>query len=263
MRKIVDDHTVEVIVDIATQSEKPDYPDVGDRIELVRGQTLEPYAPNEIAGVEVCPDGGLRLQLRQPIPEGLAETDLIANLTRAASLTIRNCSVRNNRARAFLVQTRDVEIENCTFDHCTGTAIHLNCSIYWYESLSVNRVSVRNNRFVECGFGAGTIGGAEAMVVSVESPGAVVGVHRDIRFTGNVIHGRNGMALRIESAQGVRVEGNEFISSSPIALIDDSREVVFRNNRFDVVQAQFVIGKGCCEKSIELRDEACEIKQMR
>jgi len=259
LRKIVNEHTVEAFVDITAQSEIADFPDAGDRIEFVRIRTLEPYAPNEIADIQFCPDGALRLRFRQPIPDDVAEYDMLANLTRAAALAIHNCTVSNNRARAFLVQTRDVEIENCTFDHCTGTAIHVNCSIHWYESLTVDRVSIRNNRFLKCGFGAGTIGGAEAMIVSVEAPEPVIGAHRHIQFTENVVHGCGGLALRIESAKDVLVEGNEFSSCSTVALIDHSYNVVMQNNRFDEEAARIIVGEGCMDKSIILRDAACEI----
>ncbi|OUS76003.1 hypothetical protein B1748_14415 [Paenibacillus sp. MY03] len=261
VKKIVDDHTVEVFVDITPQSEKLDFPDVGDHLEIVRSQTLEPYSTNEVAGIQLCPDGTLILQMSRPIPKDLAESDLIANLSRTASLSVKNCTVRNNRARAFLVQTRDVEIENCTFDHCTGTAIHVNCSIYWYESLNVDRVSIKNNQFLECAYGAGTIGKAEAMVVSVEAPEPVVGAHSHIQFIGNVIHGRNGLALRIESAKEVCIEENEFYSTSSIALFDHSYNVVMQNNRFDRDNTQIFVGAGCLEKTIILRDETCKIKK--
>ncbi|MFD0960817.1 right-handed parallel beta-helix repeat-containing protein [Paenibacillus chungangensis] len=255
VRTLIDDYTIEAFVDIEPQSEMPEYPDAGDAIEFVRGDTLEPYATHVLEAVERKSNGVVLFKFRQPIPPGMNMTDLMANATRVAALTMTDCTVRNNRARAILVQTRNVRIENCLFDHCTGTAIHLNCSIHWYESLTVRQVVIRNNKFLECGGGCGTIGGAGVMTVSAEGAESVLVVHRDIQFRNNIVYGRGGLGLRIQSAEHMIVADNQFNGCSPIAELDHSRHIRFRGNRYDRNRAGIVIGEGCVDKTIELGKE--------
>lgn len=262
MKRRIDDYTVEAYIDIAPQSEKPEFPDAGDRVEWVRFDTLAPYADNEIDCADVGADAVLRLKFKRPLPESFMESDLLSNATRAASLSVANCTVRNNRARAILVQTRNAEIVNCTFDHCTGTALHLNCSIHWYESMAVSGVSIRNNTFIGCGFGSGTIGGASAMTVGTECAKSEAGVHRGIRFTDNVVEGRHGIGLRIDNAEDVLIERNRINACFPFAFVNDSRQVRIQSNQYDDDFPQILVGRGSDENAVILGDACCRIETM-
>ncbi|MDQ6420554.1 right-handed parallel beta-helix repeat-containing protein [Paenibacillus sp. LHD-117] len=260
VRKI-DEYTVEAEanVEIHAQSEKTDYPDIGDRIEWVSRGTMEPFAEGEVVDVRMKEGGILQIRFRNPVPDFLMASGLMANATRSASLSIANCTVRNNRARAFLVQTRNVRIENCTLDHCTGTAIHVTCSIHWYESLTVSDVTIRNNVFRGCGFGAGTIGGAGVMVISAECDTPTAYVQRNIRFEDNVVYGRQGLGISIQSAEGVTIEKNRFMDCHPIAVIDRANEVAFENNEYGSGGGVIVVGREIAEGAITLGDEHCRI----
>ncbi|BBI31508.1 right-handed parallel beta-helix repeat-containing protein [Cohnella abietis] len=201
------------------QSEYPEIPAVGDVIEFTRRTTLKPYKTLTVSGVEVFPSGEIVLSFNKDLPEGLEVWDLLANVSRMASLRFRNSIVRNNRARAILVQTRDVIISDNTFDHCTGTAIHVNCAEGWKESVCTDNVTVTRNQFLSCGLGAGAYKQASALVLMTESESSEGGVHRNFTFTDNFIYGNGVTGIDLSSLSGGLVRGNRFKAVSEAVRI--------------------------------------------
>jgi hypothetical protein len=225
VRSCQDDRTVVCGVDADIQSEYPEIPEAGEVIELTKRETLKPYATLSIDRVEVRPSGDMEIRFKEPLPEGFHEKDLLANVSRIASLRFRNSLVRNNRARAILVQTRNVEISDNTFDHCTGTAIHVNCADGWKESISTDNVRVTRNVFYGCGLGAGTYRQTSALVVMTESEGAEMGVHRSFSFADNHVYGNGARGISIDAVSGAEVRGNRFSGvTEPIHVYTDRCE---------------------------------------
>ena len=77
----------------------------------------------------------------------------LIDVTRMPRLEFVNCKVESHLARAVLVKTRNVLIENNTFYGGTGTAIHIGAEGDWKEGAGSQNVIVRNNRITACGRG--------------------------------------------------------------------------------------------------------------
>ncbi|QJD86821.1 right-handed parallel beta-helix repeat-containing protein [Cohnella herbarum] len=197
-------------IDADIQSEYPEIPAVGDIIEVTRRSTLKPYATLTVSRVEASLSGEVALRFVEPLPEEIVPGDLLANVSRVAALRFRNSIVRNNRARAILVQTRHVEIADNTFDHCTGTAIHVNCADYWKESVATEDVTVTRNTFISCGYGAGTYRETSALALMTESESVECGVHRAFAFTDNVVYGNGRIGVSLGALSGGLLRGNRF-----------------------------------------------------
>jgi len=216
------DDTLLCGVDADIQSECPEVPVVGDAIEFTSRRDLQPYATLHVREVETDEDGGIALRFKEPLPERFSVEDLLANASRIAKLRFRDSLVRNNRARAILVQTRDAVISGNTFDHCTGTAIHVNCADGWKESISTANVTVTRNEFLSCGFGAGTYRKTSALAVMTESERTGLGTHRSFAFTDNFIRGNGAVAVRLESLDTALVRGNRFEEAGEAVSIDEA-----------------------------------------
>lgn len=222
VRERREDDTLRCRVDADIQSEYPEVPVVGDAIEFTGRRDLQSYATLHVREVETDADGGIALRFREPLPERFSPDDLLANASRIAKLRFRGSIVRNNRARAILVQTRDAEISGNTFDHCTGTAIHVNCADGWKESISTANVTVTRNEFLSCGFGAGTYRKASALAVMTESASAGLGTHRSFVFTDNQVRGNGVVAVRLESLNTALVSGNRFEEAGEAVSVDEA-----------------------------------------
>jgi len=217
----LDDRTLLCSIEADIQSEYPERPETGDRLELTDRATLQPYAEAFVAAARQHPSGQNRvlLQFVNPLPARLSADDLLANASRLAQLRFRHSVVRNNRARAILVQTRGVEISDNTFDSCTGTAIHVNCAVGWRESVCTRDVAIERNVFLDCGLHAGTYRQASALALMTESESSASGTHRGFRFADNRVRGNGLRGISLDGLTGGLVAGNVFeMTSEPIHL---------------------------------------------
>lgn len=204
----VDDHTVVASIrNNWIMSPRP-----GDRIELTDPATLLPYGVLAVAMVRVDAKAGThRLTVATTLPERLRAGDVLGNTDWAPRLRISNCTVRNNRARGFLVQTRDAIIENNTFDGCTGAGIHVTADCdYWRESISTRDVVIRNNQFVNCGYGPAMAEGVINVFAHVAGGKMAPkpGVHRHVTIENNTIRQSDTAAIFVGSTDGFTVRGN-------------------------------------------------------
>lgn len=77
----------------------------------------------------------------------------LANMSALPKVRIKNCSVKSNRARGFVIKTHDVVIENCLFDSTSAAGILAEVdNNYWFEALPANNVLIRNCTFKSCNF---------------------------------------------------------------------------------------------------------------
>ncbi|RXZ81350.1 right-handed parallel beta-helix repeat-containing protein [Paenibacillaceae bacterium] len=219
----LDERSVLCAVDADIQSEFREVPASGDRLEWTRRETLRPYATRIVEETQQLDDGTFIVRFTEPLPPELLPDDLLANTDRIAQLRFCSNVVRNNRARALLVQTRGALISGNTFDHCTGTAIHINCADYWKESISTQDVQVVGNAFIACGFGAGVYRGASALALMAECKRIVPDVHHRFAFTDNIVNGTGSSAptgISLEGLSGGRVANNHFIHIAEAVHVD-------------------------------------------
>lgn len=209
VRKRLDDRTV-----LAQHNLKMvDLPDPGDRMEMMPVATLLPYAARVVKSARIEPGEGRlhRVEFAEPLPPALAEGDVLGNATRVPRLRMQRCTVRANRARGLLCQTRDALIEDCLFQHCTGPGVLVLTEVaHFFESIGTRDVTVRNCRFEGCNFGAAR---SEAPVAALAwlKNGAHPprpGVHKDVLFEGNRISGCPGSAIFAAGVDGFTARGN-------------------------------------------------------
>jgi hypothetical protein len=209
-----------------------DYPDPGDTLELVDKSTLA-IAKKFIVKTRENNIAGLRSQvtLNEELPAEIGNYYFI-NSTRLPSVEIIGCTVTSNRARGFLIKTRNVLIEQCLIRETTGTGIHIGAEGGWHEGPTSANVTVRYNRIIRCSRGAGTIDDACGIAVSVGAPNdSVPGLHKHILIEGNMIegeHSKNGIS--ISGASDVVVRYNEITGCTiPINVKHSDNVNVYSN----------------------------------
>lgn len=153
---------------------------------------------------------------------------LLSNLTQRPSLDFTGCTTLNNLARAVLIKTDNVRIENCTFRFCTGTAIHIAAEKSWRESGLSKNVVIRNNEMLDCGYlEQGVIMNASGIAINVETDMyEKVGLQQNITIENNRIRcpeGRTG--IYIANAENVTVRQNDIINTDQEIIIAYSRGI--------------------------------------
>lgn len=136
---------------------------------------------------------------------------VLQNTAFAAAVEIKGCNVRNTRARAFVLQTENIEISDCNFYGMSLPAIQAAPDIRrWYEVGPVKNMKIHNNTFEKCGFVNDDI---PVITVQDNHDKRAVGapdVHENIEITENVFKSKSGRCIFVTSTNGVKISGNTF-----------------------------------------------------
>ncbi|HEX2949773.1 MAG TPA: right-handed parallel beta-helix repeat-containing protein [Armatimonadota bacterium] len=249
-------------------------PSAGDVIELTSGETMLPYDNAVIKHAERSGTMDVRIEFTDPLPAALQINDMLGNLSHISTVRVNHCSVRNNRARGFLIQTRDAIIEENTFQSCTGAGIHVTCdNYYWYESIGCRDVVVRHNSFIDCNRGVGMQEGAINVYAhcpnglreySTRAPFGGVGVHQRITIEENYIRGTDNAAIHVASTDGVTIRGNlidrpcenpNFAEGEGVIYLQNTNNAAIENNTLvpdNRPLKGIVVGKGCDSETFSI-----------
>ncbi len=209
-----------------------DFPDKGDTLELVSKKTLKVFDTYIVAKVDTFPrEWKTEVELDRPLPTDI-ESYYLIDVTRLPRLEFVNSYVGSHLARAVLVKTRNVLIENCTMKESTGTAIHIGAEGDWREGPGSKNVIIRNNRILRCGRGDGTNDNACAIAINVKAPDVTVsGIHKNIIIEGNLIEGENAeYGISVSGAENVNIRNNIFSGCKLPLKIRYSTGIHFENN---------------------------------
>lgn len=212
-----------------------DYPDVGDQMELVKKSTLEVVRNVRVEMVQNdIPNLSTTISIDQELPKNLEDYYLI-NSTRLPSVEIIGCTVRSNRARGFLIKTRNVLIEYNDIRNSTGTGIHIGAEGYWHEGPASENVRIRYNRILNTGTGAGTIDNTCGIAVSVQADNSnVSGLHKKILIEGNIIKGLDSEhGISVLGAKDVVIRYNQITGCKKPINIKSSNQIEIYANYID------------------------------
>ncbi|MGN1346404.1 MAG: right-handed parallel beta-helix repeat-containing protein [Eubacteriales bacterium] len=140
--------------------------------------------------------------------------DTLANAEYFAALHIDACTVRNTRARGFLVQTHDVLIENCYIYGMSLAALLFAPDIrVWWEVGPCRNVEIRGNVIEYCAhIDSGANQGALIFKACHDANSAdyPAGVHENLYIHDNRFTDIAQSAIFVSSARHVRIEDNVF-----------------------------------------------------
>lgn len=206
------------------------FADEGDVISFVDKSNLRPVGSGRIRSID-------KSDLKAYIIEtdfdlgGVADPTNIAleNISRGADVTIRNCTVRYNRARSLLLSTYgDVLVENCDFaSQMAGICVSGDAN-FWYESGRTKNIVIRNNKFTDLAIGAN---GPQAILqIDPEIPTKTRGndfhYHNSVTFTGNIVETFDSQIIYARSVGTLDISGNIFIDSKSYAPLFPGQPVI-------------------------------------
>ena len=135
----------------------------------------KPHAQYEVAALHQHSPTSYLFTFTSPIPTvALYDWAWVAD---APSLLLSNFTVANNRARGVLLETHNVTIERCLFDHTSGPALLFQPSAYWGEAEEGENVTVRESVFDGCNQG---IAQQLGVVAILPDPVQLAGVVNDV-----------------------------------------------------------------------------------
>ncbi len=234
----------------------PTPPEIGDKLELSgEDKPLLPYLTITVRSVEINEqDKTLVVGFSEKLPDRTRKGDVVGNASSCPVLRIRNCTAIRNRARGFIVKTRNVIIEDCTFQDICASAVGLEADINaWWEAIGSRDVVIRNNRFIDCKFEPEYLHGViESHTMSQTAP---AGVHQRITIENNIFLGSDGNIIKLGSADGVDIIDNIIDQPKDEAIfLYNSRNISIHGNKLTNCKVGLKIGDGCDSASIKVEN---------
>ncbi|MDI4646432.1 right-handed parallel beta-helix repeat-containing protein [Cohnella hashimotonis] len=180
----------------------------GDEIEFAGSGTLTSLGTGTVAGVERLGDRLLELTLAEPAPEAVGEGDVVENVTWTPEVLIAGNRFARIPTRGILLTTRrPAVVENNTFERTRMSAVWIEGDASsWFESGPVRDLTIRGNRFVDCGDAGCPV---VAIIPAIPEPLAERPVHQGIRILDNRFETRDAAVLEAHGTRGLAFVGNE------------------------------------------------------
>jgi hypothetical protein len=181
----------------------------GETLELVKGPALVAYARPVVERVERLNKEYTRLAFASPLPDAVAIGDALAAVDDYAALTIRGCTIRGNRARGILLNSRGPTVVEKNVFHTAGAAILFEGDArFWYEQAGVADCVIRDNVFDNCNYGVWGRALIECGAGIDPAFRATSRYNKNIRITGNTIRHFHPALLDFYSVQGLTFTNN-------------------------------------------------------
>jgi hypothetical protein len=184
----------------------------GDRLVVYDKKTL--LEKGRLSVRSFSADGTVMVN---PPEFGISTGDYLANENVFASVHVSGCTFANNRARALLLQTENVVVEDCRFRGIALPAVLVAPDmVYWNEVGPSRNVTIRNCLFEKCALHP-THGGCLGAVAFKTTHGRPEkgdfppGVHKDVRIIGNTFVDCPRGSVFLSSVSSGEVSGNTAI----------------------------------------------------
>lgn len=179
----------------------------GDEINLIREKSLTAFDSHTIVSAKMLNPRDILLTLKKEVQAELEENDLVENVTWNPNVEITNNYFARIPTRGMLITTRGkVEIENNVLEKITMSGILIaDDGSSWFESGPVRDVTIRRNRFIECGNEEHPVIyiNPENEEVNVDHP-----VHSNITIEENFIQTHHSILLFAKSTKGLNFQKN-------------------------------------------------------
>lgn len=219
--ELISPRTYRGSVGVRTHSLTLDHPDVGDEMELTAKDSLALIDTYRVSALTIAQDGrSYTATLDHDLPADAAQRCYLSDVTRLPHLIFRNCTTNNHWARSVLIKTRHALVEGCTFTGSTLVAVHIAAEGWWHEGVACADVTVRGNRFINCGItGHAEVGGVKAEMAVDYRVGTP---QRGLVIEGNTFElPEVKHAVHVSNARDVRVTGNDFgAMAEPVEIVD-------------------------------------------
>ncbi|MEZ4968550.1 MAG: right-handed parallel beta-helix repeat-containing protein [Flavobacteriaceae bacterium] len=230
--------------------------EIGDTIGYVDNETLLVYQQAVVKKVMRLSDRELELELDRPVPVELKEKHCVENITKTPELIVRNNRFEHTNTRGLLVTTRKkVLIEGNIFFRIGMHAILIaNDCNFWYESGPVTDVTIRNNKFLECGYNS--YPDTYPIAIKPETHNFVKDryVHANIRIVDNEFILFGPPLLFARATENILFKGNKVIGGEREGFPYSQRPMFFLEHCTDVALGSNTIDTGTMERIIQIRE---------
>ena len=200
----------------------------GSVLRTVDPNSQLPNGTYTVMGIQKRNLNYLEIQIKEDISE-MREGDLLDEVSWKPEVVFENCVVRNNRARGILLASAGKTIiRNNLFQTPGATVLFESNGTYWYESGNVEDVLITENVFDNCRY-------AKWCNAIIEV------VPRNVKEKDRYYNKR------------IEISRNVFKNChSPIAWIDNTEQILFKENVFEKCSAPSIQITHCKDRIVDL-----------
>jgi hypothetical protein len=165
----------------------------GDRVTIAYHRNVEVYYAASVTAAAYESERYVDVTFDRPLPDSVAEGDVINVMTRQANILIRNNRIGKNRARGMLVSTLGTVLVEDNYFHTHGTAIRISGGVdHWYEAGPTREIMIRNNEFDHCMYGGSGNSIIDAIVVDADDSNTTAPYHETVTIKDNLFRTEHG-----------------------------------------------------------------------
>jgi hypothetical protein len=224
----------------------------GDSVAFVDPKTLMSLGTSKLKMAKLSGKYEMEVEVDGTLPSFVHAGLCIENLTWTPEVIIQNSRFERTSTRGLLLTTRKkVIIQNNTFYHIGMYPILIaDDASNWFESGPVQDVTIRNNRFDECGYNSGS----GAINIAPENIELLEGyfVHKNIRIESNVFKMYDMPLLTARSVEGLVFANNTIVRTK--AVPSDSRKASFELTACKGVVIEHNVMEGFGHAVVKLKD---------
>lgn len=202
-------------------------------VKSFSGNTLELTDPIDET-LHIAPAGTPMDERGWKIYDHFYNLDAIGN-----DFVYRNNVMHDGRRYGIFIKASNGLIENNRFEGLSSQAMEIANDPAWPEGFWSRNLVIQNNRVSECGYGNDD---PCAVIASLNLNGdASESIQKNIILLNNEFHAVSGPALKVNGADDLVVESNQFYSGStsgPLITVRCSKNAVLTNN-LDQGRVQF------------------------
>ena len=206
-----------------------------DEVELLNAHTLLPAASFKVVEAEMKNPREILVTLNRNVPDEIRKKEnwVIENVTYTPEVVIRNNYFSRVPTRGILITTRKkVLIEHNTFFRTQMSGVLIaDDARSWFESGRVEDVTIRDNRFLECG--------TPVIFIAPENDVNQGYVHRNIRIENNLFRMAGDKdAVVAKSVDGLEIKDNFFQTEKTgdlkeLIQVKECKGVEIRENKLE------------------------------
>ncbi len=212
--KIIDEKRISV-KPMHYQQDGFDMAEKGDELRFIKRTSLQPIETAIVKNAKQINEQHYIIEFEKALSSNVTPEVAVENTTWMASVLMKNCVVKQNRARSILISTsRKVEILDNYFSSMMAGIRVCGDANYWFESGPVTDLTIRGNTFEDLG-----IGGAKPQAILQIDP--IIAkkyrkngyFHKNIIFDKNVVKTFDPHIIYALSVDGLTITNNEIIQT--------------------------------------------------
>lgn len=192
-----------------------DFAEKGDTLRFIDRTNILPVVTGIVKTIDKINENYYKIVLKDKLPPFGDKKVAVENITWMPSLEVKNCVIKQNRARSLLISTsKPVLIEDNYFASMMAGIRICGDANYWFESGPVSNVVIKGNTFENLGIG----GHAPQAILQIDP---IIGkkfrkdgyYHKNIIFENNTIKTFDPLIIYALSVDGLEIRNNTIIQT--------------------------------------------------